>query len=424
MKHFRLFLLVILLSALLFTSMTEAEEKESEVYKLDEIVVTATKSEKTIMDAPGSVDVITKDEINKRNIKDIDEAVRMIPGLYDLKRKGFADISPSINIRGVYGTNRNLILIDGQPVSEHVWRRFPLELIEKIEVVKGPFSSLYGSNAMGGVVNIITSKPKEKLEMTINTGFESNNSQLYEMLCSGKADKWIYSASVRKRETDGYASNLTVKKAKNPTTAEPTSGTKVTGADVTTDKYGNERFLIGNTGENYYKDLSYNFKIGREFSPDSNIRIDYTRTDYEYGYKGGESYLRDASGNEVKSGTVYFYDNTNEIWKQITGLTSTHFESSYGGNIIDFVNFSGETKLGDISLKGSLSYDKNDYWWVQPSLTAAYVQPSWDKTTRAEFVASRSLPLQQILTVGVEIINTESEKKRYSLSDWNNRLPT
>ena len=62
--------------------MTEAEEKESEVYKLDEIVVTATKSEKTIMDAPGSVDVITKDEINKRNIKDIDEAVRMIPGLY------------------------------------------------------------------------------------------------------------------------------------------------------------------------------------------------------------------------------------------------------------------------------------------------------------------------------------------------------
>ncbi|MDL1964939.1 MAG: TonB-dependent receptor plug domain-containing protein, partial [Deltaproteobacteria bacterium] len=305
MKHFKLFLLVILLSALLFTNMTEAEEKESEVYKLDEIVVTATKSEKTIMDAPGSVDVITKDEINKRNIKDIDEAVRMIPGIYDLKRKGFADISPSINIRGVYGTNRNLILIDGQPVSEHVWRRFPLELIEKIEVVKGPFSSLYGSNAMGGVVNIITSEPKEKLEMTINTGFESNNSQLYEMLCSGKADKWIYSASARKRQTDGYASNLTVKKA-TPQTAEPTSGTKVTGADATTDKYGNERFLIGNTGENYYKDLSYNFKIGREFSPDSNIRIDYTRTDYEYGYKGGESYLRDASGNEVKSGTVYF----------------------------------------------------------------------------------------------------------------------
>lgn len=287
-------------------------------------------------------------------------------------------------------------------------------------MVKGPFSSLYGSNAMGGVVNIITSEPKEKLEMTINTGFESNNSQLYEILCSGKADKWIYSASARKRQTDGYASNLTVKTAKTKTT-EPTSGTKVTGADATTDKYGKEKFLIGNTGENYYKDLSYNFKIGREFSPDSNIRIDYTRTDYEYGYKGGESYLRDASGNEVKSGTVYFYDNTDEIWKQITGLKSTNFESSYGGNIIDFVNFSGETKLGDISLKGSLSYDKNDYWWVQPSLTAAYVQPSWNKKTRAEFVASRSLPLQQTLSIGVEIINTEYEKKQYNLSDWNNK---
>lgn len=400
-------------------SFSEVKTNKSS-FGLDEIVVTATKSEKTIRDVPGSVDVVTKDEIKKRNVKDIDEAVRMIPGVYDLKRKGFADIMPSINIRGLYGTNRNLILIDGQPVSDDVWRRFPLELIERIEVVKGPFSSLYGSNAMGGVVNVITGKPKEKLEVKINTGFETYNSQSYEMLSSGRADKWFYAASARKRQTDGYVSNLTVKTAASQTT-KPASGTEVTGAEATTDKYGKKTFLIGDTGKNYYHDLAYNLKLGHEFSKDANLRIDYSRTDYKYGYEGGRSYLKDLSGNEVKTGTVYFYDHADANWKRLTGLTGADFESSYGGNIIDLINLSGAAKVSDVSLKGYLSYDKNDYWWVQPSLSAAYIQPSWNKKTSAELSAAKSLPRQQTLTIGAEFKKTEYELEQHNLSDWNDQ---
>ena len=417
MRRVGLFLLYIVMSGLLFMDGLYAEDNEDKAYTLEEVVVTATKSEKSILDAPGSIDVVSKDEIDKMNVKDVDEAIRMIPGVNDLRRKGFADIMPSINIRGVYGTDRNLILIDGQPVSEHVWRRFPLELVERIEVAKGPFSSLYGSNAMGGVVNIITKKQKDKLEMTVKTGFETNNSQIYEMLISGKTEGWEYLASARKRETDGYVSNLSVKSVSSVAT-EPTSGTLAQGAIKTTDKYGTEKNIIGDTGDNYYKDTSYNFKIKREFTRDTGVRIDYSRTDYDYGYKGGKSYLTDSAGNIIDTGTVYFYDNGENIWKRISSINSANFESSYGGNIIDLVNLSGQTKISDINLNVNFSYDKNDYWWVQPSLTAPYVQPSSNKKKSLEFVASKPLFYQQTLTVGAEIKGTEYEKEQYDLTDW------
>ncbi|MBU1397878.1 MAG: TonB-dependent receptor, partial [Proteobacteria bacterium] len=396
-------------------------EETVPTYKLGEIVVTATKSEKTLMDAPGSVSVVKKDEIEKRNVKDVDEAIRMVTGVYDRKRKGFADTMPSINIRGIYGTDRNLILIDGQPVSEHVWRRFPLELVERIEVVKGPFSSLYGEGAMGGVVNVITKKPKEKLELKLNTGIETFNSRNYEMLCSGKLKGWFYSASARKRQTDGYPSVLTVKSATTQTT-KPTAGTEVTGWEETTDKKGSERFLIGDAGDNYYNDISYNTKLGYEFSSVSRVQLDFTRTDYEYGYKNGKSYLLDTiTGNVVNKGDVFFYDSEEKKWKVVKNISETDFESSYGGNVIDLLNFSGETKISDISLKSYLSYDKNDYWWVQPSLTAAYIQPSWGEKTRGELLASKPLPLEQILTVGIELRESKDEGEYYNLTDWKDK---
>ena len=422
-KWIRLIEIGLLCAGLIICQTAVAEDvadNNPKLYKLDDVVVTTTKSEKSLLDAPGSVDVVTYEEFEKRNVKDIDDAVRMVTGVFDKKAKGFADISPTINIRGVSGSSRNLILIDGQPVSEHVWRRFPLELVDRIEVAKGPYSSLYGSDAMGGVVNIITKKPNKKMEVKLNTGYEENNTQTYEMVCSGKTNQWTYSASARKRSTDGYESNFVVKSAKT-LDSEPTSGTKVSGAKATTDKYGNERYLVGSTGDNDYDDKSYNFKIKRDIGDFSHVQIDYSRTDYEYGYEGDGSYLTDASGNKVSSGTAYFFNSADSTWKQISGLTETGFNSTYGGNDIDLINVSADTMIDDLSIKGAMSYDENDYWWVYPSSSSAYVQPSTGKKTRFELTAAKPLPYDQYLTVGADFKITEYEKEQYNLSDWHNR---
>lgn len=69
---------------------------------------------------------------------------------------------PTISLRGFYGPERNLVLIDGMPSPPGwSWSRVPLEMIDRVEVVKGPFSALYGERAMGGVVNILTKTAKE-----------------------------------------------------------------------------------------------------------------------------------------------------------------------------------------------------------------------------------------------------------------------
>jgi outer membrane receptor for ferrienterochelin and colicins len=122
------------------------------------VVITATKSERSLRDIPTSVSVMQALEIERRNIFSIDEALRTIPGVhFNLSQ---------INIRGSSGYShgagsRVLLLVDGTPMlsgdsGEITWELIPVDQIERVEIVKGAGSTLYGSSALGGVVNIIT----------------------------------------------------------------------------------------------------------------------------------------------------------------------------------------------------------------------------------------------------------------------------
>lgn len=387
---------------------------------LDEVVVTTSKFDENLVDAPGTVEVITKKDLERRNVKDIDEAVNEAAGVYDRKTKGFADTMPSVNVRGFYGTSRNLILVDGQPVGEHVWRRFPLEMVERIEVVKGPFSALYGSGAMGGVVNVITKKPVSGVAAKVQGDYGTYDTWSSTAVMSGRMKGLFFSGAARKRSTDGYASSLTAKTA-TASAARPTSGTEVSGWANTTDSVGTAKYLAGDTGENWYNDESYFGKVGYDFSPKTNLFVEYAYTKYDYGYRTGTSYLRDASGNPVTTGTVYFYDSAKGLWERFSLNPVTDFISTYGGNTINMVHGAVESRWGDLKVRGLLGWDKNDYWWVQPSPTAPYIQPSWAKNLRGEFAASHPLPLRQELTAGCEGNSSESSNRTEGLSNWGDR---
>ncbi|CAM5772033.1 TonB-dependent receptor domain-containing protein [Bosea minatitlanensis] len=131
---------------------------------LDTITVTASSTQYTVRDAPASVSVIGEQEIQRRPVNDVDEILREVPGV----NMGFgSDGKRGISIRGL-GSGYTLILVDGKRVNAGLtnlrhgngdsnW--VPVEAIERIEVVRGPMSTLYGSDAFGGVVNIITKRP-------------------------------------------------------------------------------------------------------------------------------------------------------------------------------------------------------------------------------------------------------------------------
>lgn len=130
-------------------------------YELEPVTVTATRSEQKTATAPASVSVITGKELEKLPVGDLTDAIRDVPGV---SLAAGSQGRRTLQIRGM-GSGHTLVLIDGKRVnsSEAVFRHndydigmVPTEAIERIEVVRGSMSSLYGSEALGGVINIIT----------------------------------------------------------------------------------------------------------------------------------------------------------------------------------------------------------------------------------------------------------------------------
>lgn len=162
------------LLVLLCTNGLTADDLE-EVY-IGESVISASGYEQKIKDAPATISVITKEDLQTRPIRDLGDAVQDIPGVYVENTKTGGS---EIKMRG-FGTAYTLILIDGKRQSvtrssvsggfykngfSGVASSFmpPVSMIERIEVIRGPASLMYGSDAMGGVINIITKKNPDKI---------------------------------------------------------------------------------------------------------------------------------------------------------------------------------------------------------------------------------------------------------------------
>lgn len=140
----------------------------SEAVVLDEVVITAAGFEQAVADAPASVTVIDAEELSRRRVTSLSDALRGVQGVVTTGIAAEQDIS----IRGLPG-QYTLILVDGKrqgtresrPNGSSGYEQSfipPAAAIERIEVVRGPMSSLYGSDAMGGVVNIITRKVADR----------------------------------------------------------------------------------------------------------------------------------------------------------------------------------------------------------------------------------------------------------------------
>ena len=153
----------------------------NETTKLDDVQVVTSASgyEQNIADAAASISVVTSKEIEKKSYTDVTDVLKNVPGVY----VNGGGSNQSISIRGM-GADYTLYLVDGKPMQDnqafspngsHAGNPInflpPLEAIERIEVIRGPASSLYGSNAMGGVINIITKKHSDKVTANVNVEY-------------------------------------------------------------------------------------------------------------------------------------------------------------------------------------------------------------------------------------------------------------
>lgn len=165
----------------------EIEEKkrltiylEPSQIETEKINVTASRTEVTLQKTPSSIIVVSQDEVKLSNVLTFDKIMENVQGV-SINRTSGINVS-SLSIRGssdVAGGgigNRVLLLIDGRPSltgdsKGALWSLVPISIIERTEVVKGAFSSLYGSSAIGGVVNVITRKPSYEPMTTLKFDF-------------------------------------------------------------------------------------------------------------------------------------------------------------------------------------------------------------------------------------------------------------
>lgn len=185
-----------------------AEEKTAQ---LGEVVVTATRDEVPIEQVGSSITVVTAKEIEQQQKRTVADALRMVPGL-DVVRSGATGGSTSIFMRGA-DARHTLVLINGVEVNdpsttggEYNFAHLSVDNIERIEILRGPQSTLYGSQAMGGVINIITKHGEGK-----PTGFVSAEGGSFYTAresagISGGSDLLQYALAASRLDTGGISS--------------------------------------------------------------------------------------------------------------------------------------------------------------------------------------------------------------------------
>ena len=216
----------LLLTAAILAAMSvpvqAAEKKQEETthIKTDEVVVTASRTKQEVRESPSSVEVITREDIDKMGAENLAQALQLALGI-DTQEN--AMVGNRSSIRGM-NTNQTLILIDGRRVrtentSEtmnfYELKRINMDDVERIEIVRGAASSLYGSEALGGVINVIKKHPG-KMQTAVTLDWTSRQSDEGIRFDSGKLGKWALSGSfkhmgVREQGTDA-GSNMYGKK--------------------------------------------------------------------------------------------------------------------------------------------------------------------------------------------------------------------
>ncbi|PZX19389.1 iron complex outermembrane receptor protein [Breznakibacter xylanolyticus] len=169
-------------------------------YFLNKDIVAASKKSEKTMEAPMSSTVISKEQIEHSGATNIPEALRLAPGVivrektpgnYDVHLRGYDNV-PSNNIMTYSENQLTLLMIDNRPVYSHTfggtfWEMLPVEVsdVERIEIVRGPSSALYGPNAVTGAINIITKRATDKkVAVNFDNALGNNNSHLANIATS------------------------------------------------------------------------------------------------------------------------------------------------------------------------------------------------------------------------------------------------
>jgi len=192
---------------------TVAPARAEEPERLEPVVVTATRTEQRLDEAPASVSVLTREDIGQAAGQSLDDLLRQVPGFSLFRRSSSIVSHPTtqgVSLRGIgpSGASRALVLLDGIPINDPFggwvyWDRIPLQSVEQVEVVRGGGASVWGNYALGGVINIITRRPVERAAL-FEGSYGNNDTRNVDLLLTEVQGPFRLSLEGSHFATDGY----------------------------------------------------------------------------------------------------------------------------------------------------------------------------------------------------------------------------
>jgi len=391
------------------------------------ITVTATRSEISTEAAPASTSVVEQGELQTRNIQFVDQGLNLLQGVEVSRGKGATDTLAGVGMRGFagYGTGqaRVLVMLDGEPINDAytgvlTWQTLPVSEVERIEVARGPFSALYGGNAMGGVINVLT-KPVEKRQFEFDGQYGSWDTSMYSASFSDRFwQKLGLSLGYQRYQTGGYISRIV-----SATATAGSTGTPVTGIIPSRTNTGAATYQVGDSGNNWWNQHAFRARGEYTFSPSTTAFFQFLRQDYQYGYDTYDTFARDAAGIPVFAGAVTF--SANGAAQKMT-LSPGSLLSGPGGGVSNLYHgrlFHSFTPRQRIQVSGGV-FDSPLSWYVTPASTATQIagagtysarpnrswhgdaQWTWAPSSRHNFVA------------GAEARRESSSVGEFTLTNW------
>lgn len=336
----------------LFAVSANAEENTQTV-KADEMVVTATRTEISVDEAPASVTVLSREEIKKYNVVSLVDALKHIQGAYvNTSSTG------GVSMRGLNGENRTLVMVNGIPVNDGYsggsgWNTMGIDAVDRIEITRGGGSALYGGNAMGGVINIITAKP-EKREGELTFGFGSDKALHYSAFAGDRIDRFRVRLGYEAYSTDGYPTNLV--------TRSISSGTgSLSGGYPILDKGGTTKWVTGEKGDAEKESTNISLMASYDLTDTGSITLNFQRGTDDINYDRPKTYLVDASGRHTYSGTVAVGSTQRASVTPVSYLNSPYNMEDY------LTSLTYKEKFGSVDVTAKAGYRTTDSLYTSAS---------------------------------------------------------
>ncbi len=321
------------------------------------VVVTATRQPQRTSELLSEVSVITREEIEAAGQSTLPQLLAQQPGVESASNGGPGS-SSSLFIRGT-NSEHTLILVDGMRVGSATLgttslSRIPLSQVERIEILRGPASALYGSDAIGGVIQIFTKQGSGPAIVNFEAAYGSYNTSKISAGVSGQNDGFRYSLQASFDDTDGFSN---VKNRQNSS-------------------YNRDRDGFRNSS--FSGNIAYRFNRDHEIG--LNTFVSDGRNDYDGGYmaSAAKDYRNDIS---VSSFSLYSRNQILPAWKSTVRVGRGTDDASYSGDGVEFSAVRTDQDQvawqNDINLplgKALLAAE-----WLKQRLTASQ---GYDKTER------------------------------------------